>query len=406
MKQKNKGFSRRDFLKTVGATGIGSVLAPYVGGVANSEASENNVSGKVPTRPFGESGVNVSILSLGGMFDIPSNQIILKQAIRMGVTHWDTANSYGYGQSEKGIGRFFQSNPDTRSQVFLVTKSGERDPSGLSKMLDTSLERMNTSYVDLFFVHGIRRISEIDNKTRAWAEDAKSKGKIRFFGFSTHSNMENCLLDASKLGWIDGIMMTYNFRIMHSDAMQRAVAACHDAGIGLTAMKTQGGGPVKTDSESELKIAGRFVQRGFTPEQAKLMAVWENPAIANICSQMPSMNLLAANTAAAMKRESLTTSDFRLFDEFDNETASDYCAGCAHLCESVLTHSIPVCDVMRYLMYARNYGEKELAVNLFKEIPQKVRHQLYKADYSMAEKRCPRHLAIGRLMKEATLELA
>jgi hypothetical protein len=57
-------------------------------------------------------------------------------------------------------------------------------------------------------------------------------------------------------------------------------------------------------------------------------------------------------------------------------------------------------------MYARNYGEKELAVNLFKEIPKKVRHQLYKADYSMAEKRCPRHLAIGRLMKEATLELA
>jgi hypothetical protein len=290
--------------------------------------------------------------------------------------------------------------------VFLVTKSGERDPSGLGKMLETSLERMNTSYVDLFFIHGIRRITEIDNKIRAWAEDAKSQDKIRFFGFSTHSNMENCLLDASKLGWIDGIMTTYNFRIMHSDAMQKAVAACHDAGIGLTAMKTQGGGPVKTDSESELKLAGRFVQKGFTPEQAKLMAVWENPAIANICSQMPSMNLLTTNAAAAMKRESLTTSDFKLFEEFDNETASDYCAGCAHVCESALTHSVPVCDVMRYLMYARNYGEKKLAMNLFQEIPPQVRNQLYDADYSKAEKRCPRHLAIGRLMREASLELA
>jgi hypothetical protein len=406
MKHQNKGFSRRDFLKTAGAAGIGSVLAPYVGGVYSSEASQVNVSNKVPTRPFGKTGVNVSILSMGGMFDIPSNQIILKQAIRLGVTHWDTANSYGYGQSEKGIGRFFQSNPDTRGQVFLVTKSGERDRSGLSKMLETSLERMNTSYVDLFFIHGIRQISEIDNKIRAWAEDAKSQDKIRFFGFSTHSNMENCLLDASKLGWIDGIMTTYNFRIMHSDAMQKAVAACHDAGIGLTAMKTQGGGPVKTDSESELKLAGRFVQKGFTPEQAKLMAVWENPAIANICSQMPSMNLLTTNAAAAMKRESLTTSDFKLFEEFDNETASDYCAGCAHVCESALTHSVPVCDVMRYLMYARNYGEKKLAMNLFQEIPPQVRNQLYDADYSKAEKRCPRHLAIGRLMREASLELA
>jgi uncharacterized protein len=90
------------------------------------------------------------------------------------------------------------------------------------------------------------------------------------------------------------------------------------------------------------------------------------------------MNLLAANAAAAMKRESLTTSDFRLFQEFDNETASDYCAGCAHLCESTFTHSIPVCDVMRYLMYARNYGDKELAVNLFQEIHQKSDSKLIK----------------------------
>ena len=273
-------------------------------------------------------------------------------------------------------------------------------------MLDTSLERMNTSYVDLFFVHGIRRIDEIDNETRAWAEDAKSKGKIRFFGFSTHSNMEDCLMNASKLGWIDGIMMTYNFRIMHNDEMKMAIAACHDAGIGLTAMKTQGGGPVKTDSESELKLAGRFVQKGFTPEQAKLMAVWENPAIATICSQMPNMNLLTSNAAAAMKHESMTTSDFRLFKEYDIETASDYCAGCAQVCESALTQSIPVCDIMRYLMYARSYGDKELAVNLFREIPPVVRNQLNRVDYSNAEKRCPRHLAIGKLMKEASMELA
>jgi uncharacterized protein len=405
MKHENKGFSRRDFLRTAGAAGIGSVLAPYVGGVNETKASEDNATSKVPTRPFGKTGVDVSILSLGGMFDIPSNQIILKQAIRLGVTHWDTANSYGYGQSEKGIGNFFQNNPDIRSQIFLVTKSGERDPSGLNKMLGISLERLNTSYVDLFFIHGIRQINEINDRTRAWAEDAKSKGKIRFFGFSTHSNMEKCLLDASKLGWIDGIMMTYNFRIMHSDAMQTAVTACHDAGIGLTAMKTQGGGPVKTDSESELNIAGRFVQKGFTSEQAKLMAVWENPAIANICSQMPSMNLLTSNAAAAMKRESLTTSDFKLFRELDNETASDYCAGCAHLCESAFTQSVPICDVLRYLMYARNYGEKKLAANLFLEISPEVRYQMVKADYSIAEQRCPRHLAIGKLMMEASREL-
>ena len=89
--------------------------------------------------------------------------------------------------------------------------------------------------------------------------------------------MEECMLAAAKLGWIDGIMMSYNFRLMYSDKMKRAVAACSEAGIGLTAMQTQGGGSVRTNTEAELKLAGRFLHKGFTDRQAKLKAVWENP---------------------------------------------------------------------------------------------------------------------------------
>ena len=47
------------------------------------------------------------------------------------------------------------------------------------------------------------------------------------------------MLAAAKLGWVDGIMMTYNYRLMVKDEMKRAVDACAKAGIGLTAMKTQ-----------------------------------------------------------------------------------------------------------------------------------------------------------------------
>ena len=406
MENKKPEFSRRDFLRTAGAAGVGSVLAPYAAGIAKTEAAEAQGPGTIPVRPFGKTGVNVSILSLGGMFDIPSNQIILKQALRLGITYWDTANSYGYGKSEKGIGKFFKSDPEARRKVFLVTKSGDSDPDGLEEKLGESLERMNTSYIDLFFVHGIRSISEIDDKTRAWAEKAKKQGRIKFFGFSTHRNMERCLLDAARLDWIDGIMLTYNFRIMHEPQMKEAVAACKEAGIGLTAMKTQGGGPVRTNSEAELELAGQFVQKGFTPEQAKLLAVWQEPYIASLCSQMPSMNILAANAAAAMKKTSLTSSDMRLFEELDRQTASDYCAGCGEICEPAMNSQVPVCDVMRYLMYSRNYGEKQLAAELFSEIPAEVRRRLAESDYSAAEKKCPRNLAIGRLMREAVSELA
>jgi hypothetical protein len=171
----------------------------------------------VPTRPFGKTGVRVSTLSLGGMFDIPSNQLLLRQALKLGVTYWDTADCYEGGRSEGGIGTFFSKYPETREKIFLVTKSDARDPGGMSRLLDRSLKRMNTDYIDLYFIHGIRGINELNTETKSWAHKSKSKGKIRFFGFSTHSNVEECLLKAAKLGWIDGIMMSYNYPIMSAE---------------------------------------------------------------------------------------------------------------------------------------------------------------------------------------------
>ena len=246
---------------------------------------------------------------MGGMFDIPNNQLMLRQAVKWGVTYWDTANSYEGGNSELGIGKYFAKYPEDRKSIFLVTKSTAWTLKGMTEHLNLSLERMRTDHIDLFFVHAIRSISSMDKDMRKWGEKAKAEGKIRFFGFSTHSNMEECLLGAAPLGWIDGIMMTYNYRLMHTDAMRRAVDACAKAGIGLTAMKTQGGGQVLTGSAEEIKHGGRFLQSGYTQGQAKLKAVWENPQIASICSQMPSMALLSENTAAAVNKTKLSALD-------------------------------------------------------------------------------------------------
>jgi predicted aldo/keto reductase-like oxidoreductase len=265
---------------------------------------------------------------------------------------------------------------------------------------------MKTDYIDLYFVHGIYRIDELDPSTRTWAEKAKAAGKIRLFGFSTHSNMEACMLEGARLGWIDGIMMTYNYRLMHTDRMQRAVEACVKAGIGLTAMKTQGGGSVRTDSDTELNLAGRFMQKGFTDAQAKLMAVWQNPNIASICSQMPNMSILMSNTAAAMDRTTLSSTDRKLLQQYARETRSDYCAGCTGICESAIKETVPIGDVMRYLMYCRSYGDRDYARAEYKKIPQNIRAGLARVDYSPAEKKCPQKMAIARLMQEAADELS
>ncbi len=400
MAENHSCWTRRAFLKAACAAGAGSVIISNNFPVLASDSED-----VVPTRPFGKTGIEVPVLGFGTSLHVAFGHLLLRQAVKWGVTYWDTANTYMGGNSETAIGKYFGKYHEDRKKVFLVTKSGAWTIKGMTQDLDESLERMQTDYVDLFFVHGISSISEMDEETRTWAEKAKASGRIRFFGFSTHSNMEECLLQGARLGWIDGIMMTYNYRLMHSDDMRRAVDACVRAGIGLTAMKTQGGGQVKTDTATELELAGRFLQKGFSDAQAKLKAVWQDPQIASICSEMPSMTLLMSNVAAARDKTRLSARDKELLQQYARETRSAYCAGCTHICESCVEGKAPIGDVMRYLMYCNSYGNYKIAANGFNKISEKIRNRLTNLDYSKAESKCPQGLPIARLMQEAKKKL-
>ena len=392
-------FSRREFLKVAGATTMGTIVVPLDYLVKLSDEFES-----MPTRPFGNTGLRVSILSLGGSLHLPP--AMLQIAFKWGVTYWDTAHSYMGGNSENRIGEYFLQFPENRKKIFLVTKSNAWTLKGMTKHLNQSLERMKTDYIDLFFVHGVRSISELDEDKKVWAKKSKAEGKIRLFGFSAHTNMEACMLGASKLGWIDGIMMSYNYRLMHTDRMKRAVDACIKSGIGLTAMKTQGGGSLKTGTEAELKLAGRFLKKGYTDAQAKLKAVWENTNIASICSEMPNRKILMANVSAALNRTQLATQDMKSLYLYAHETRSNYCMGCAHICESTSKGKVPISDIMRYLMYWRSYDDRSRAVESFNKIYREIRIKMANMDYSQAEQLCPQQMPIGKLISEAIKEFS
>jgi predicted aldo/keto reductase-like oxidoreductase len=419
MYTKKKSWSRRDFLKTAGATGVGSMLFPAVSlaGDPNEPAGATSKQTFLPTRPFGKTGINVSMLALGGAFDTQSNQLLLRQALKLGVTYWETAERYRRGRCEQGFGKYFTKYPDDRKRVFLATKTTSRIPADMTAALEGSLERLNTSYVDLYLWHKIGSLQPFyDKAVRDWVEEMKNEGKIRHFGFSTHQNMEKCMITAAKLGGIDGIQMSYNFRLMHTDGMKKAVDACANAGIGLTAMKTvspdatgrQPKAPELTEREKELlsKLTGHFLTRGFTDIQARLMAVWQSPHIASICSYMPNMTILKSNVDAARNWKKLSRQDMSVLRQYARVTASGYCAGCATICESAVEGNVPISDVMRYLMYYHNYGDRDRGRSLFSGLSLDTRRRIASTDYATAERRCPQRMAIGRLMREAARELA
>jgi len=394
--------------------GVGSVIAAMApfSRAADAKSEDNSFLSIVPKRPFGKTGVDVPILSLGGVLK-RSDQIVFRMAFKMGVTYWDTADSYGWGSNEKAIGKYFTKFPNDRKNVFLVTKAATSDPKELWEKLNTSLERMNTTYVDMYFIHYLENAKvELTGEVKAWAEKAKAEGKIRFFGFSAHKNMGNSMLAAAKLGWIDGIMMSYNYRIMIKDEMKRAVDACRKAGIGLTAMKTQAAfsanfyASIGSETDNALKMTESLMEKGYTAEQAKLKAVWENPHIASICSAMPNITTLKANAAAAMNKASLSEKDRHLLDQYARQTAPGYCAGCSDICESAVDYRVPISDIMRYSMYNCSYGDRETASEMFHSLPPDTITNLLKTDFSEAEARCPQGIRIGKVLKTALQDLA
>jgi len=418
MKDKQNTIDRRNFLKTISAAGLSSVLVS-TGAIGRSDKSNNTEETKkspleqVPKRKLGKTGVKVSSLGLGTMFNLVDNQIVLRNTLKWGVTYWDTAHNYAGGNSELGIGQFLAKNPDVRKNLFIVSKASRaRTVKDVEDRLQTSLKRMNTDYIDLYYApHGADDPAQFTDELKRWAEGAKKRGLIKFFGFSTHSNMAKCLTAAARLGWIDVIMPRFNFRVMQDPQMQAAIDVCHKANIGIVAMKTTGKTTItrfreEIETEAEKKMVAHFLQRGFTPEQAAIKLVLADERISSAPVQMENTKIIAQNVAAVLDKTKLTRMDKEIFREYAAATCSGYCAGCAHICNAVLPHLPYVSDIMRYLMYYNSYGDRDRARELFAQIPANVRSKLLRTDYSAAEARCPQRMPIGELVNEAVSKLA
>jgi len=404
MKKQNK-IDRRNFLKTVGTAGLGTALVSTEAIAKSNDPNAVKTPAKpklpqVPKRKLGKTGVEVSCLSLGTLFNVLDNQITLVKSLEWGINYWDTAPSYVNGTSELGIGNFLKKYPAVRKDVFIVTKaSGAKTPEEIEAKLKTSLKKMNTKYIDMFYApHAMSNPKHLTDELRKWVEGAKKRKLIRFFGFSTHKNMAECLAAASKLDWIDGIMTSYNFRLMQDKKLSAAIEACHKKGIALIAMKTQAK-EVKT--EESKKLIQYFSSKGFTTGQAKIKAVLKDERFCCACVGMKSVALVTENAAAVIDKSKLDIKDTKVLKKHSMQTCSGYCAGCGNICDRALGDMPYTSDIMRYLMYHHSYGDHDMAKELFAQIPSDARGRLLSIDYSVAEARCPQRLPIGKLMAEA-----
>ena len=158
-------------------------------------------------------------------------------------------------------------------------------------------------------------------------------------------------------------MFRYNFRRYGDLELNRAIDACHRAGIGLIAMKTQGSVP--RDLES---VAG-FRSENFTLGQAKLKSVWADERISSIVSEMDSVQYVRENVAAARSEKPLTAEESHQLNQLAALTSSYACNGCKHLCEKTVARDVAIAESLRYLMYFECFGKTDRARELYRAIP-------------------------------------
>ena len=198
----------------------------------------------LPKRFLGKTGVEVTVLGLGGegilrTFGQEQAAVpLINRAIDLGITYFESARAYSGSESYYGMAL-----RERRREIFLASKSHEREEDGALKHLETTLRTMKTDYLDLWMVHDIRTTKDLDlifsPKGAIKAFEAARRNKmIRFIGITGHRN-PTILSRALDLFSFDTVLMPVNPAEPHYwSFLKDLLPKAQGMGMGILGMKT------------------------------------------------------------------------------------------------------------------------------------------------------------------------
>jgi len=204
----------------------------------------------LPIRSLGRTGQEVSLFGLGGEGILRTHGrtreavAVIHAALDAGVTYFDTAPAYDssmdyYGAAfrERDLG-----SGSPRQAFTLAGKTADRSRDGSMRILDDSLKRLGTDYIDIWQLHDLRTRDELD---RIFAKDgaieamqlARSQGRVRFCGLTGHHDPA-ILLEAMRRFDFDSVLVALN----PADGQRlpfitTVLADATNRGMGVVAMK-------------------------------------------------------------------------------------------------------------------------------------------------------------------------
>ncbi len=243
------------------------------------------MSTSMPTRPLGRTGHQVGLFSLGGQGIIEQANVeeqaiaVVHRALELGVNYIDTTPRYTAGarESERQIGKALKGQ---RDKVFLATKTHDRTRDGSLKLLDESLDLLQTDHVDLWQLQNIQHLEEIERIFDTGGaiealQQARADGRVRFLGITGHFDPAP-LLEGLRRFDFDCILMALNAADPHCASFQaHLLPTAVDKQMGIIAMKVPARGRILSSwtppPEDEQNVWSLAKQPGtITMEEAAL----------------------------------------------------------------------------------------------------------------------------------------
>lgn len=240
--------NRREFLKSGALAGLGLISSNVLFGSTTMETNMNsnpNFQDKgMRILGSGKHQLSVSAFGLGCMgmsyhrSFVPDRQMsinLIRKAAELGLNFFDTAEAYGPRINEELVGEALQ---PIRKEILIATKFGFVDgvpakgldsrPETIKKMVEQSLKRLKTDYIDLLYQHRVDPNVPMEDVAGTVKELIKA-GKVRNFGLS-EANAEN-IRKAHAVQQVTALQSEYSLVTRQPETT--VIPVCEELGIGF-----------------------------------------------------------------------------------------------------------------------------------------------------------------------------
>ncbi len=366
-------------------------------------------------RRLGRTNLQVSVIGFGGIpitarsRDEAEN--VVRYAYEKGVNYFDTARAYG--DSEEKIGAALK---DVRENVILATKTHQRTREDAARAgLKQSLRNLQTDRIDIVQLHGIdsevilKKAMSTDGSLTALKE-ARTEGTIDYIGISGHNPY--VLVKAIKTGEFDTVLVDFN--VLNRKAAEVVIPLAKKLDVGIVIMKTLGGcgsplqypqrngtflGKPELDWPDPSEFLAYFGKEGIDRAQRSLRFVLEHD-ISTIIPGFRSTEEVDYAVKVGEEFKGLTSMEKETY-KFGELPPEPFCRECG-LCKPC-PDGIDIPTILRWETYYTFYNIKKWTKDQYPKLRSRVNSC---TECIECEEKCPYHLPVVKMLKEAEKRLS